>query len=197
MAAVPTANARAFLLVRNANNKRFLSLVRSSIFDDDDDDDDIRFDRFLWEQSTFGSSSHNFGLSFCPFMMCFSSLFSRVQIDVLSSSNSCCEEARSSDAWRIYHSQRCFAFFFPKGEKKKRTLLGSEMEELLTNLSSLLLSLAYSITLSTKQNKTKQNSTWANSNRIAADWKASLKTTSRRRYQSPRSISADTLRFNR
>tara|TARA_B100000482_G_scaffold19478_2_gene13016 strand:+ start:2562 stop:2705 length:144 start_codon:yes stop_codon:yes gene_type:complete len=47
MAAVPTANARAFLLVRNANNKRFLSLVRSSIFDDDDDDDDIRFDRFL------------------------------------------------------------------------------------------------------------------------------------------------------
>ena len=123
---------------------------------------------------------------------CFSSLFSRTQIDLLVVEF--VSQKGGEIFWRVkvLSSSALFRFLFQR-ERRRRELFsvlwdgGTFNEPLSFTLSLTLVSL----------HKTKQNSIWANSNRIAADLRASLKTTSRRRYQSPRSISADTLRSNR
>ena len=132
MAAVPTANARAFLLVRrkstffeDASKLTLIVALFSFLF----------CVVLLRRRQRDLHSDHNFGISFCPSLMCAGNA---VPVDVLSSSNSCREEARSL---KVLSSSALFCCFFFRKKRflfqRERELFSGfcEMEELLTNLS--------------------------------------------------------------
>ena len=130
MAAVPTANARAFLLVRRKSHSS--RMRQSSLI--------VALFSFLFcvvllrRRQRDLHSDHNFGISFCPSLMCAGNA---VPVDVLSS-NSCREEARSL---KVLSSSALFCCFFFRKKRflfqRERELFSGfcEMEELLTNLS--------------------------------------------------------------